>query len=142
MEEYNLIVFGEMVVGDGDGGGSLDGIDQSILTMGHGIMVNPNVGWTINGDSITITSASIAKVIDRIPNKSSWAWNNVVNVEAMDDHILDELNCNAGTIGDMDIDSPSINGFVTGHDQLLIQPNYHTASKHNPQRPWLDHGMA
>ena len=58
-----------------------------------------------------------------------------MDMNVMDDHILDELESEASTKGYAHIGSPTINGFVAGHDQLLIQPNNHAVCKYNPQGP-------
>jgi len=38
-----LVVVGEVVVGDGNGSGTHNGVDKSISASGEGVMVDPNV---------------------------------------------------------------------------------------------------
>lgn len=48
----------EMAVGDGDGGGALDGIDHPISTLGHGDMINPDILRPKDGYPIPIAHRS------------------------------------------------------------------------------------
>lgn len=109
-----------MVVRDGDAGGGFDDVDHAVGAIPHGVMVDPDVGWAEDGDSIAVTSGSFAKVYERIPNISPFFGNNVVNVEAVYDDIRDELDGNPGAISDMDIHSPAVDSFIAGHYQLLL----------------------
>lgn len=130
---YYLIVVCEMAVGDGNSSGSHDGINESITTISHGNMVNPNIAGAKDGNAITITISPKTIVGLRISNKSTIANLNVKNFDSMDDHILDELDGNTSPISNVDINSSSINGLVTCHNELLAEPNVHATSKDDPQ---------
>ena len=62
-------------------------------------------------------------------------------VKVMEDDVLDELDSNASTIGNSDVGSSAINGLVSGHDELLSEPNDHAPSKDDPKRFFLDDSM-
>lgn len=81
-------------------------------------------------------------MVHRIYDESTTTGVNVMDMDVMDDHVLHELDSDAGTISDANIGSPSINGFVAGHDQLLMEPNDHAACKDNPEGPILGNSMA
>ena len=51
----DLVVVCEMAIGDGNSSGTLNGINQSISSVSHGNMVNPNITRAKDGNSITIT---------------------------------------------------------------------------------------
>lgn len=94
-----LIMISEMAVGDGDAGWSHDSINDTIWAIWHGNMINPNIGCTEDGNPIAIAHCSKTDMIHRIPNHATTARDNVMNVEAVDDDILDELDSNARAIG-------------------------------------------
>nr|GLL30801.1 hypothetical protein DY000_00005240 [Ipomoea trifida] len=49
----------------------------------------------------------------------------VVNVEAMDDDIRDELDGNAGAVSYVDVGTACVDGLEAVHDQLLLQRDHH-----------------
>lgn len=63
---------------------------------------------------------------------------NVVDVKAVDDHILGELNAKTSTIGNVNIGTTSIDGLVTRHHQLLGQLDDHATPKYDPQWTFLN----
>ena len=65
----------------------------------------------------------------------------VVNVEAVDDDVRDELDGNAGAVGDMDVGAASVDGLEAVHYQLLLQRDHHVPLEHDPQGTVLDHGV-
>ncbi len=130
-----------MAVGDGNGSWSHDGINEAILAVGHGNMVNPDVGWAKDGDTITITLGPNTNVVVRIPDKPAISRDDVMDMNVMDDHIIDKLEGEAGTKSYVHIGSPTVDGFVAGHDQLLIEPNNHAVCKDNPEGPFSGNGV-
>ena len=83
-------------------------------------MINPNIGGPENGYAIPVAPGAEAIVADGVPDQTTIPDFNVMNMEAVDDDIMDKLDSNASTTGNVDIDSTGINGFITGHDELLI----------------------
>lgn len=83
-------------------------------------MINPNICGPENRYTIPIASCAEAIVAGRVPDQATIANLNIMNVEAMDDDIMHKLQSQASTIGNVHIGSTGINGFITGHDQLLI----------------------
>lgn len=43
-EQHDVVVMSEMGVGDCDGSGALDCVDESVLAVGHGEVIEPDVG--------------------------------------------------------------------------------------------------
>lgn len=106
----------ELAVGDGDSGGALDGIDEAIGGSGHRDMVDPYVVGAEDGDAVAIAVSAEADVVDSVPDESTVGWNNVVDPYVMDYDVVDELEGEACTIGNVDLGSPAINGLVAGED--------------------------
>ena len=109
----------EMRVWDGDSRGALDGIDEAVLAVGHGEMIEPDIGWSKDGYAIAITDCSKADMIVGVSNHTASGRKNVVDVKTMDDHIPGELNANTSTISNMHIGTTSINGLIASHQQFL-----------------------
>lgn len=101
-----------MTIGDGDCSGTHDGVDKTILTIGHGNMVDPNISRPKDGDAIAIALCSKPIMVHRISNHSTWFGDNVVDVKVMDDHIVDKLNGEASAVGNVDIGATSVDGLV------------------------------
>lgn len=110
----------EMAVGNGDGGGSHDGVDKTIFSVGHGNMVDPNVGGTKDGDTIAVAHGPEADVIRGVSNRATWAGNNVVDLNAVDDDVLDELEGDPSSVGNVDVGAPAIDGLVGGDQELGV----------------------
>lgn len=66
-----LIMMSEVTIGDGDSRGGRDHIDQPILAIGHGNMVNPNPRGSKHRDPISIATRPEPIVLHRIPNQSA-----------------------------------------------------------------------
>lgn len=130
-----VVVMGEMGVWDGDGSGALDCVDESVRAVGHGEMVEPDVGGTEDGDAVTVAVCSEANVVGGVPDQTAGGDDNVVDVEAVDDHILGELDADTSTEGNVDIGAAGIDGLMAGHKQLFGQCNDHAPTKDDPQ--WL-----
>lgn len=137
-----LIMLSEMAVGDGDTSWSLNSINEPIRAIGHRNVVDPKVGRAEDGNPIPVASGPQTDVADRVSNQATRSGNNVVNVEAVDDDVLDELDGDTCPAGNVDVDAPSINGLVTSHDELLVEPDGHRAREDDPQGLRLGHRVA
>lgn len=60
----------------------------------------------------------------------------------MDDDVGYELNGDARSICNVDIDPTPINGLEAVHYELLLQCDHHVTLEHNPQRLVLDDSVA
>lgn len=137
----HIVVVSEVAVGNGNGGGTLNSIDDTIGALVHGKVVKPNVGCSEKGDAITIAPCPQAKVVLTIPDNATFAREDVMDMDVMNDDVLDKLECNTSPISNMHIGSPTIDGFVAGHNELLFQPDHHPPSKSDPKWAILDHSM-
>lgn len=81
-------------------------------------------------------------MVDGIPDESTLGFSNVVDPYVMDDHIVDKLEGEACTIGNVDLDTPTINGLVAGEDQLFSKLDDHVVGEDDPQRFRLDDSVA
>lgn len=110
----------EFAVGDGDGRGGHDGVNEPIGAVRQGHMVDPDVGRTEHGDGVTVTNSTEPEVEDGVPNKTTRGRDNVVNPDVVNDDILMKLDSNASTMSNVDIYSSTINGLVTSDKELLM----------------------
>ena len=133
---------GEVVIGDGNCGGAHDGIDKSIGTVGEGVMVDPDMAGSENGDGITISHGAPPVMRRRAPDHSIPGGLAVMDVKSMDDDVGDELNGDARTVGDMNIVTATIYSLETVHDQLLLEGDDHVALEDDPERYILDDSVA
>jgi hypothetical protein len=49
----------------------------------------------------------------------------VVDVHSMDDHVGDELESQASSSGDVDVEASAIDGLEAGYDQLILELDVH-----------------
>lgn len=68
-------------------------------------------------------------------------WLAVVNVDAVDDDVGDELDGYARAVGDVDVDAAPVDGLEAVHYQLLLQRDHHVPLEHDPQGSVLNHGV-
>lgn len=133
---------GEVTVGNGDPCGAPNHINQSISALFHGDMIDPHIRSSEDGDAVAVAPGSLPVVVDGVPDQAAGAGNNVVDLEAMDDHIADVLDGNAGAVGDVDGDAAAVDGLVAGHEQLLVEPDHHAPGEDDPEWARLDDGVA
>lgn len=131
----------EVAVGDGDGGGAHNDVDEAILAVGHGNVVDPNVGRSEDRDAVTVALCPDSDMIDGVPDVATTTGGNVMNVKIVDDDVLHKLNRDASTVGDADVGTAGVDGLVTSHYELLRQPDDHAAGEDDPQRLLLDDGV-
>lgn len=133
---------GEVVVGDGNGSGAHNGVDESVRATGEGVMVDPYVAWTKDGDAIPVSERSPPVVGGGAANHGVASLLAVVNVEAVDDDVGDELDGDARAVGDVDVGAAPVDGLEAVHYQLLLQRDDHVPLEHDPQGTVLDHGVS
>ncbi|CAA7402992.1 unnamed protein product [Spirodela intermedia] len=110
----DLVVVGEVVVGDGDGGGGVDGVDESVVAPGHG---------------------DVPVVPRRVPDNPPATGLNIVDVDPVDDHILHKLQRNAGAVGDVNVSPPPVDGLADHHVPLEDHPQWLLLYHRVPQSP-------
>nr|GMD87041.1 hypothetical protein Iba_chr14bCG11930 [Ipomoea batatas] len=80
----------DVAVGDGYCRGALNRVDDPVVALGHGHMVDPNVGGSEDGDAISF-------------------------IEVGYDDVLNELQRHARTTGDADVRAAPVDGLVARH---------------------------
>lgn len=128
---------GEMAVGDGDGSRSHDRVDEPVVALGHGDVVDPDVAGPEDGDPVAIAHRPQTNVICRISDQSPGPFYDIVDPYPVDDDIAYELQRDPGTAGDEDIGSPTVDSLVAGHDELLVEPYDHAPGEGDPEWPVL-----
>jgi len=84
-------MFGHVAVGDGDGSGALNDIDESIRTIREGNMIDPDVGGSEDGDGVTVTPGSHSNMVVGLPDAATLLRHDVLDANAVDDNVVDEL---------------------------------------------------
>lgn len=140
MSAYVVVVV-EFAVGDGDGGGPLDHIDEAVSGLGERHVVDPHVVRAEHRDGVAVALGPEADVVGRVPDRPAVSRDDVMDPDVVDDDILDKLESEAGAIGDVDKHAPAIDGLVASHDQLLLKTNHHAVCKDDPQGLVLGHGV-
>lgn len=135
-------MIGEVAVGDADAGGAFDGVNEAIGAVLHGDMIDPDILRPEDGDAVAVADGAEAVVVDGVPNHAAVLADDVVEPEAVDDYVADELDGDPGAVGDVDADAAAVDGLVALHDQLLLEDDEHVALEDDPQRLLLNHGMA
>lgn len=132
----------EFAVGDGDGGGSLNDVDEAIGASGHGDMVDPYVVGAEDGDGVAIAPRTQSYVVDPVYDQSAGGRNNVVHPYIVDDHIMNKLEGDPCSIGYMDLHSPAINCLIAREYELFLELDDHATGEYDPQGLRLDDSMA
>lgn len=132
----------EVAVWDGDGCGPLNGINKTILAIGHRKMIKPKVWGSKYRNPISITLCPKPSMVHGVPDHAATGGNNVMYVKPMNYHVLHEMYGNASPIGNVNVGATGVDGLVWGYQQLLGQLDDHAASECNPQGALLDHCMA
>lgn len=104
-------------------------------------MVDPNIRRAEDGDAITVAHGAKPKVVLGVSDQAAAALHDIVDANSVDDHVLDKLEGDAGSAGDVDLGSSTVDGLVSLHDQLLVKPDDHVTFEDDPQRLLLDHGV-
>ena len=137
-----MVMVSEVIIGDGDGSGSLHDVDEPIHAVRHGNMINPDVRRAEYGDPITVAASSKSEMHDGVPDHAAAAGLDVMDVESVDDDVLHELDGDASAVGDMNVGTAAVDGLVAGDEQLLVEVDDHVAGEDDPERLGLDSSVA
>ena len=102
-EEHNLVVIGEVVVGDRDGGGAFDDVHEAVGGVGEEVVVHPDVLPTEDGDGVAVRDAAVPRVVGGAAHVGGAGAVAVVDMNPVDDDVGDMLRCDAGAAGDVDV---------------------------------------
>ena len=78
----------------------------------------------------------------RTPHHGIASGFTVMNVKTMNYNIGNILNCDAASISNVDIGTPSINSLEAVYNEFLLQLYHHVPLEDNPERPVLNNSMA
>ncbi|KAJ6297899.1 hypothetical protein OIU76_019086 [Salix suchowensis] len=86
-----------MAIRNGNCSGSHNCINKSIGTERHGNVIDPDIGGTDDGHSISITvmNGPDSTVVHRVSDTSTAGSNNVMNANSLNDNTMDD---NASTV--------------------------------------------
>lgn len=141
-QEHNLVVVGEVVVGNSNRGGTHYGVDQAVRAVREWAVVDPDLPGAEDGDAVAVRSPP--------PPHVRWTgayvgvpWRRaVVDVDVVDDDVGDVLEGDAAVARDVDVGAAAVHGFEAVEDELVLQVNGHVRGKHDPERFVLDDGVA
>lgn len=77
-----------------------------------------------------------------VPDVATGAGLDVVNVEVVNDDMLHELDGEAGTVGDVNVRPPTVDGLVVVDHQLLLELDDHVTGEDDPEWPVAGHAVA
>jgi len=138
-EQHHVVVVGEVAVGDGDPRGALHHVDEPVLAVGHGDVVDPHVGGLEQRDAVAVGLGPGPDVRRRVAHQAPHGVQHVVDVQVVDDHVPGQLHRDAGAVGDVHLRAAPVDGLVAAHQQLLRELDDHRLGEDDPQRAWLDH---
>ncbi|KAG2384001.1 uncharacterized protein HKW66_Vig0152360 [Vigna angularis] len=114
-EQHHIVVSRHVAVGDGDGCGALDHIDQSI---------------------------GRSNVVVGVPDHATLLRHNVLNANSVDDDVVRELYGEATTVLDLNVGTTTVDGLVGGNEKLLLQSDDHAALEDDPKWTLLGDGIS
>jgi len=135
-------MLGEVIVGDGYGGGSMDHIDEAIGASSQEAMVDPNIGRSKYINGVSIRATTMADVVGRISHHASLPWLAIMNANPMNNNMANVLYRNARPIGDLHFGSSPIYGLEAVNHQLILQSDNHVPGENDPQWLCLDHTIS
>jgi len=141
-EEHDVVVVGHVAVGDGDARGLDDDVDEAVLAVGEGEVVEPHVGGAEEGDAVAVGDGAPAEVVRRVPDVAAVlvGGHDVVDVHVVDDDVVGELHRQLRAVGDPHLRAPAVDGLVALDDELLLERDDHRPGEGDPQRLDLDDG--
>lgn len=137
-QQHDLVVVGEVVVGYGDGGGAVDGVDQPVPAVGQGAVVDPDMAAAEDGDAVAVRQRPVPVVPGGVPDVGVPALLAVVDVEAVDDDVRHVLDGDARPAGDVHAGAPAVDGLEGVEHELLLEPDGHVAGEDDPEGLVLD----
>lgn len=105
-------------------------------------MINPDIGAAIDRQSVAIALCPESEVADGVSDHATTPGLNVMDVKAMNDHILHKLQRNLSSLFDVNVGTTSVYGLVACHQQLLGQLDGHAMREGDPQWLLLDDSVA
>jgi hypothetical protein len=139
-EEHDVVVLGEVAVGDGDGGGAVGDVDEAVLAVEHGDVVDPDVAGAHDGDAVAVAGGAEAEVVVGVADLAAEVGDGVVDVEVVDDDVAHVLHGDLRA-RDVHLRAAAVDGLVAVDDELVAEVDNHVAREHDPEGPVLDHGV-
>ena len=123
----------------GDSGGLGDDVDEAVLAVGEGEVVEPDVGGAEDADAVAVGLGAEAEVLRRVADHPALALQDVVDVDVVDDHVVGVLHRHLHAIGDPHMRSPPVDCLVAIDHHPLLEVDDHLLGKDDPQWLVLDH---
>jgi len=109
-----------VIVGDGDGGGPMDGVDQPVVAVRQGAMVDPHVASSEDGHAVAVRHGSPPVVPWGGAHHGVPSLLAVVHVDAVDDDVRHVLHGDAGAAGDVHAGAAAVDCLEGVHQKLLL----------------------
>ena len=117
----------------------MDGIHQSVITVGERAVVHPNMASPKYRHSVAVRYRPPPVMVGGVSHIGVASPLAVVYVETMNDNVCHVLDCNAWPSGNVDAGASAVDGLEGVHDQLLLQFDHHISFENDPQWLLLDH---
>jgi len=132
-QKHNLVMVGHVVVGDGDGSGSMNGINQPITTIRQRAMIDPNMLRVEDRHSIAVRLRPKPRVLRRVSDVGVPRRLAIVNVNSVNDHVAHVVYGDAAAAGDVHTGASAVDCLERVHQKLLFQRDYHVPLEDYPQ---------
>lgn len=140
-QKHDFIMVRHEIVGNGDCGGPLYGVDQPVPAVRQRAVVHPDMARPEDRHPVPVRQRPPPVVGRRRPHHGVPALLAVVDVDPVDDHVRHVLHRYAGPTRDVHAGAPPVDRLERVHDQLLLQLDRHVPREDDPQRLLLDHAV-
>lgn len=138
MQLTYLIMLCKEIVGDGYSRGAVDDVNKPIGGPSKIAMIDPYVGGIKYVDGVAVGAAAVAHVGGAIPHNPRLPGLAIMDANPVYDHMAHVLYSDAGPKSNLNPNPSPINGLVTIYHQLILKPDHHAPSEHNPKWARLD----
>jgi len=119
-QKHNLVMVGHVIVGDGDGSGSMNGINEPILAVGQRAMIHPNMLRVKDGHSIAVGFRPKPRVLRRVSDVGVPRGLAIVNVNPVNDDVAHVVYGDAAAASDVHAGASTVDGLEGVHQKLLL----------------------
>lgn len=140
--KHDLVMMSQVIIRNGNRGRPVYGVDQPVVTIRQRAMVDPNMAPAEDRHTITVRYSPPPIVRGGGPHISVSPLLTVVYIDPVNNNIRHVLYSDARTISNVHTRTPAINGLKRVHYQFLLQFDNHVPGKYDPQRLFLNDGVA
>ena len=140
-QQHDLVMMGHVIVRNGDGRGSMNGINQPIIAIRQRAMIHPNVAASKYRHPITVRYSPPTVMARGVPHISIPSSLAIMYVNPMNYNVGHVLYSNAWPAGNVNFGASAVDGLERVHEQFFLQFDHHVTCENDPQRFILDNSM-